>query len=208
MFFKQKSFTVLGLKCYIIISKLFIWHLSRRIDRTYSAEKGVAIGKSQTVINWKRIDEERHLCTQTYSGKHSSWLEKVQYEITFWETFSALLPSIYLLLKSLLSKLLTLPYQLCRQKKFVYSLHPNWSFSSQSLIIFSYRHSFLCPLYSDNFSGQVSHEKRRKYKHFNERKTFLFEKKFWGGKSLIYIWKLCFWKKNKKTDIFEKKTVI
>ena len=125
MFFNQKSFTVLGLKCYIIFSKLFIRHLSRRIDRTNSAEKGVAIGKSQTVINWKRIDEERYLCTQTYSGKHSSRLEKVQYEINFWETFSALLPSIYLLLKSLLSKLLTLPYQLCRQKKFVYSLHPN-----------------------------------------------------------------------------------
>ena len=108
---------ILGLKCYIIFLKLFIWHLSRRIDRTNSAEKGAAIGKSQTVINWKRIDEEHHLCTQTYSEKHSSWLEKVQYEINFCKTFSALLPSIYLLLKSLLSKLLTLPYQLCRQKK-------------------------------------------------------------------------------------------
>ena len=66
-FLNKKVLQYLGIKCYILVifSKLFIRHLSRRIDRTKSAGKRAATGKSQTVINWKRINEERHLCPQT-----------------------------------------------------------------------------------------------------------------------------------------------
>ena len=51
----------------------------------------------------------------------------------------------------------------------------------------------------------MSHEKRRKYKHFNESKTFLFEKNFWGGKKLNIYLKTMFLKKKIKKLIFLKK---
>ena len=56
---------------------------------------------------------------------------------------------------------------------------------------------------TDDFSWQVSYEKLRKYYHFNETETFLFEKRFLG-KSFYLKKKYVFEKKIKKR-LFGKK---
>ena len=67
-FFQQTSFALIKM---LIFSKLFISCLSRRIVRIESAGKGMAIGKSRTVIGWKRIAERASLCTTFKLYKNS-----------------------------------------------------------------------------------------------------------------------------------------
>ena len=54
VFFQIKTFSNTLIKM-LMFSKLFISCLSRRIVRTESAGKGMAIGKIRAVIGWKRI---------------------------------------------------------------------------------------------------------------------------------------------------------
>ena len=86
----------------------------------------------------------------------------------------------------------------------MYIFFPNLSnpFPVNHCSAFSYSHSFSCALYSDDSSWQTTDKKLRKYKHFNQRKTFLLEKVFFKK---VFIWKkTVIWKKKK---FFGKKNV-
>ena len=104
----------------------------------------------------------------------------MQQEIYFCKTFFALLP-IYLLLKSLLSK--TCNPALCQQKpirvqlKYIKTLSHR-SFSFNHTLAFFYSRSFQCYFYFDDPSWQASDGKLRNYEHYNQNKTFLFERRW------------------------------
>ena len=116
-----------------------------------------------------------NLCLCTVKFKIASWrlhvsalgeklckhvMEKI---FKYWRKCNKKSISINLLLKSLLSKLLTHlrpTKRICVQLGHCTQITlSHWSFSRQSQLDFFYSHSFSCSLYSDDFSWQVSDEK-------------------------------------------------
>ena len=77
-FFIWKSFTLIEI---LMFSKLFIWHLSRRIVRTESAGKGGAIGKSLAVIGWKGINERTSFVYNLKLYKNSFCWQRARLEV-------------------------------------------------------------------------------------------------------------------------------